>query len=598
MLRRLTLSKNHNLWIVLLGGLFLVSALVLALESPGWAASDRSARDTVPTRTPTPTLVPQAYLPVVVRSPSSSAQETMRAPRVLPRGPSDLVRSVEQIPSCSQVSSTDVGLKCRYGVATWNSLVDQIPIFEAGWYLDFGAHSTSGPDGVEFVQVIRVKQNKEDGNYLPGYSVNPSLTEEGLGTLVAAHPGALWIIGNEPDRGPDPGGTSRVQDDTYPQVYAIAYGDVYQFIKQRDPTAQIAVAGLVEVTPGRLQYLDKVWEAYRENFGVSMPVDVWNMHIYILPEATHDGQPNGVANIALGTDPSLAMRSSDPENPDLAKAKCGDPENDIYCWADHDNLDIFADQVVKMRTWMKQHGQQNKPLILSEYSILYPFEDYDDPVNPSHCFLQDEYGGCFTAARVSSFMTRTFNYLETAVDEDLGYPVDDYRLVQQWLWFSIRYDGAGYVSNLLDGDCNLTQVGQTFQDYVTTLPVYVNLFPDHIRTVVETSVTDTVTVTLSVSVRNNGNTRASGPLTVTFYSDEGLAQPIGSGVLSDLGGCARQAATVETTWADLADGPHPFWVKVDSSEAITEGLETDNLTQGMVLINPHQVFLPLILRGE
>jgi hypothetical protein len=92
---------------------------------------------------------------------------------------------------------------------------------------------------------------------------------------------------------------------------------------------------------------------------------------------------------------------------------------------------------------MKEHGQQNKPLILSEYSLLYPFEDYDDPINPTQCYLQDEFGKCFTAARVSSFMTRTFQYLETATDPNLGYPLDNYRLVQQWLWFSMYYEGAG-----------------------------------------------------------------------------------------------------------------------------------------------------------
>ena len=56
-----------------------------------------------------------------------------------------------------------------------------------------------------------------------------------------------------------------------------------------------------------------------------------------------------------------------------------------------------------MRTWMKQHGQQNKPLILSEYSLLYPYD-----IDPEGCFLQDEYGNCFTPQRVSTFMKNSF----------------------------------------------------------------------------------------------------------------------------------------------------------------------------------------------
>ena len=48
--------------------------------------------------------------------------------------------------------------------------------------------------------------------------------------------------------------------------------------------------------------------------------------------------------------------------------RCGDPL--VYCFAEHDNMAIFDQQVRAMRTWMKNHGQQNKPLIISEYSLL------------------------------------------------------------------------------------------------------------------------------------------------------------------------------------------------------------------------------------
>ena len=32
-----------------------------------------------------------------------------------------------------------------------------------------------------------------------------------------------------------------------------------------------------------------------------------------------------------------------------------------------------------MRTWMKNHGQQNKPLIISEYSLLWSHDIDIDP---------------------------------------------------------------------------------------------------------------------------------------------------------------------------------------------------------------------------
>jgi hypothetical protein len=477
---------------------------------------------------------------------------------------------------------------CRYGVAATVNQPDWLTNLGVGWYLDFGAHAPIGPGNLEFAQVIRIKQNKSGCTYLSGYSATPPLTDAsgGLGELVSATPGALWIVGNEPDRGPNPEDSqcvNRAQDDTKPEIYAQAYHDIYEFIKQRDATAQLGNAGLVEVTPGRLQYLDKVWQAYLQLYHVPMPVDVWNIHLYILPETLANGQPNGIANVALGTDTSLAIRESgnDPRN-------CTNPTDNVYCWAEHDNLTTFADQVVKMRTWMKQHGQQNKPLILSEYSILYPPD------------MQDEYGRYFSFARVSSFMTQTFNYLESTTDPNLGYPLDHNRLVQQWLWYGLYHNGAGAGSSLLSADLtSLTQVGQVFSSTVRNLTTYADLVPGRAASVVAftSAPSETVTATLSADIYNHGNISASGPITVTFYSTEQtgsmvITETIGSAVITEaLGGCARRFATVTTTWADLAAGPHHYWVDVEG-----DSYTTDNVAEGLVLVNPTQVFLPLVLR--
>ncbi|MBC7227597.1 MAG: hypothetical protein H5T61_10240 [Thermoflexales bacterium] len=482
---------------------------------------------------------------------------------------------------------------CRYGVAAWGeSQLQWLPKLGIGWYLDFGAHMSNGPDDIEFIQVVRVKQNKSGCTYLPGYSVSPPLTEGDLGALVRAYPGALWLVGNEPDRGPNPDSdcTNRIQDDTHPEVYAEAYHAVYHFIKQRDPTAQVGIAGLVQVTPGRLQYLDKVWDTYLQKFGVPIPVDVWNMHLYILPEVNWTGQPNGIANVALGTNPALGMRESGGR-----KDLCGDPRDNIYCFAEHDNMPIFADQILQMRAWMKAHGQQNKPLIISEYSILYPFEDYDDPIHPTRCFLQDEFGGCFTPARVSNFMTRTFHYLESAADPVLGYPPDNYRLVQQWLWFSMYFEGAGSASNLLNRDMtSLTQVGQIFANFVGSTATYVNLLPGEVANPVIFAPTGTTGVTLSATIYNNGNAYARNPITVTFYADASLTQIIGTSVFTGtLEGCARRGITLEVYWDNLSTGAHPYWVKVEGDE-----YKEDNIKAGLVLVNPKQVFLPLTLRQK
>ena len=105
---------------------------------------------------------------------------------------------------------------CRYGIAAWRDQVAHVGDFGAGWFLDFytyGYEQTSTP---EYVPTIRVTQNKDgDGNYLEGYTTEPLLSnaEGELGWWIQQYPGAIWIVGNEPERGPDPDGTPSNQDD-------------------------------------------------------------------------------------------------------------------------------------------------------------------------------------------------------------------------------------------------------------------------------------------------------------------------------------------------------------------------------------------------
>jgi hypothetical protein len=154
---------------------------------------------------------------------------------------------------------------------------------------------------------------------------------------------------------------------------------VYKFIKDRDPTAQVGTAGLSMATPGRLQYLDIVWDTFLALYGYPMPVDVWAIHIYILSEY-NPGIGPGDGKLALGTDPALAKNW--PVNNIPYSQQC--PLDNIYCRAEHDNVDIFIEQIVAMRQWMKDHGQREKPLLLSEFGSLYPYV-----VEGGGCFLSD-----------------------------------------------------------------------------------------------------------------------------------------------------------------------------------------------------------------
>ncbi len=66
----------------------------------------------------------------------------------------------------------------------------------------------------------------------------------------------------------------------------------------------------------------------------------------------------------------------------------------------------------------------------------------------------DAYGACFTPNQVNAFMNKTLDFLETAKDRNFGYPGDDYRLVQQYSWYSM-WTGAES-NNVASGKVTVT----------------------------------------------------------------------------------------------------------------------------------------------
>lgn len=520
--------------------------------------------------------------------------------------PADEARKVNEavqvfIPT---VVNTPTETNCRYGVNNRPGLPGNqwMTAIGVGHYINFRADPVGYdvPESVKLEPQVRVQQDQLNGEFLPSYSVVPPLNMgvNGLGQEILNNMGSLWIVGNEPDV------AHPTQDNMLPTMYATAYHDVYHFIKQVDPYAYVAFAGLSMMTPGRLQYMDIVWDTYLQKYGTPMPVDVWNMHLYILPEKGFDenGNPrNSDGKIALGTDPALAKRevNGPPE------IEC--PKEEVYCRAEHDSISIFKEQLIAMRTWMKNHGQQNKPLFLSEFSLLYPFVGYDDPVNPSECYLMDEYGKCFTQARVISYMNKTMDYLETAKSPDLGYPADGYRLVQQFAWYSMWTDAemTGSSSNLLvsdyynyspDAPNALTQVGQAYRDRVFSRSRDVNLVAEAAPNVTAKAaiVSNTANVEIAVGFSNWGSAFIVKPFWVTFYSDAALTKIIGKtqvepGLTGFINGCSWGRVTdwASVPWNGLPVGIYQFWAKIDSQGSIpNETNEGDNVISGKVTVAP------------
>ena len=279
------------------------------------------------------------------------------------------------------------------------------PQVRPGWYLNwttnlvaqtrfFGLWRTVSmnlPDqnlGIDFVPMVRVPRGR----------LSPRAND--LARLARQYSGRTWLIGNEPD--------VRWQDNTKAEEYAVAYHNAYTAIKNADPTAQVAIGGISQVTPLRLTYLERIWTTYQTKYGAAMPVDIWNMHAFVLREELH--------NWGVGMPPGFTTET----------------QGVLWEVTDHNNLQLVEGQVRQMRQWMATHGQQQKPLWITEYGILMP----------------ESYG--FGPQVVRDFMLGSFDLFDKLRDPALGYGADENRLVQRWVWFSTQYDPypAGNLFNL------------------------------------------------------------------------------------------------------------------------------------------------------
>jgi hypothetical protein len=136
-----------------------------------------------------------------------------------------------------------------------------------------------------------------------------------------------------------------------------------------------------------------------------------------------------------------------PGNEDSQGQHVGNP-------ATHIDLAIFDQQIRAFRRWMKERGQQEKPLIVSEYGVLFRNETLGLAANDP--------------APVYHFMLDTFAYFLHTKDCDLGRIADDCRLVQRWNWYSLD-DVAGEFnphSRLFDPHTGqITPTGERFHDF-------------------------------------------------------------------------------------------------------------------------------------
>jgi hypothetical protein len=454
---------------------------------------------------------------------------------------------------------------CRFGVggATTSFSVTALNV---GWSMDWAAQlNPPRPNGAEYVQVVTIKPA------VGGYVFNPPTST--LQAIVDYNPGATWLIGNEPD--------SPVQDKLRPEIYAQAYHQLYYLIKQRDPRAQVAAGNIVQPTPLRLQYLDRVLSSYQQSFGERLPADLWSIHSYILREidpADPQAIPNGPLEVWGAYIP-----------PGITATR-----GILYTYSQMFDVNIFRQRLLDFRTWMRDRGYGDKPLYITEYGTLFPYPPYDTD------YYVDEYGVPMTEARTTAFMTATFTALRQLTDASVGYAADGNRVVQRWLWYSISNQGFG--GPLFDPTTFARRpLGDAFAAYTRAISPGVDLLAVRISAE-PAAVKDNgqpQTTTLRAVVSNLGNISMTQPLTIAFYAGVppngsllGLKQISTTG----LAGCGTQAV-VTITWPNLGAGVHPMYFKVDPAATVSELNRANNQAVGRFLVSTYQAYLPILPRN-
>ena len=452
------------------------------------------------------------------------------------------------------LAAADASAKlCRYGVnATSRDPFTgyDMEALRIGWYLNYEATPASTePAGYTFIPVIRLTQVG-----LNGYTYSPSGSS--LTSAIATSPGASWMIGNEPDR------RGTIQDNVEPHVYAAAYHELYHLIKDADPTAKIFAGTIVQPTPLRLRYLDMVLNSYQQTFGQAMPVDGWSIHNFILNE------------VSCNHDPANCWGADVPPG-------INEPYGEIVAIDDNDDIDRFKERIVRFRQWMKDRGYADRPLYLTEYGILMP----------------PDFG--FDAARVSTFMNSTFDYMASAADPNIGYAADGFRLVQVWSWYSTA--DTSYNGWLFDPNSQqLTAVGQNFAAHSAAVLPDNDLFPWRLSSDPGSPIYQGAPLTLQLraSIANSGNLAApAGPVLVRFYRGDPTqgGTQIGGDQTVNLAGCGDHA-TVSVTWNGVQAGTHRIFVVADAANGVSESDEGNNKQEFTVLVGTQQTFIPRIGR--
>jgi hypothetical protein len=239
-----------------------------------------------------------------------------------------------------------------------------------------------------------------------------------------------------------------------------------------------------------MEYLDKVLTHYQATYGEPLPTDLWNIHFYYLREVLCDW--------GAGVPPDSSQSTGWN-----------------YEWEDTPRVSfdvtIMETNLRAFRQWMFERGYGDKPLIITEFGVLYP----------------PDYAG-FDNVTVAQYLNDIFDVLLTVADPTTGLTADSNRLAQMWAWFSTNHwyggdlfcgddtDNKEYDPLCHDNPDDLTTVGQAF---VAQTNAYYTPYVDLQPAPPMAALTAANTLTVSAHIQNRGNSTATVALASITLTD-------------------------------------------------------------------------------
>jgi hypothetical protein len=233
----------------------------------------------------------------------------------------------------------------------------------------------------------------------------------------------------------------------------------------------------------------------------------------------------------------------------------------------HGNIETFKQQIRTFRQWMKDRGYQDRPLVISEYGILL-----------------SQYHG-FPHSVMRNYMLGSFDFMLNTKDSATGYPADDYRLVQQFAWFSLNYyefdltTYQGLNGNLFDHSSRqIKPLGVDFANYTSQITVRTIDLAMKSFQATPSTVNGGAPVTLQAAILNSGGVAAEG-VTVRFYNGDPRNQGQLLGASSTfpqiLPGC-EQTQNVSFAWTPLQAGTYAIFAELVASNQSAESNQANN----------------------